>query len=61
MIDCARYSTLSSAHDADRVRRFEQVVRATSSLNHPNILTGYVIGTHGGSLAARWPGTVLPV
>jgi hypothetical protein len=35
------------------MRRFEQVARAISSLNHPNILTGYDIGTHDGSLAAR--------
>src|SRR5262247_1021480 len=36
----------SFAHDADRLRRFEQEAHATSSLNHPNILTIYDIGAH---------------
>lgn len=35
--------------DADRLKRFGQEARATSSLNHPNILTVYDIGTQNGS------------
>src|SRR5262245_14278277 len=39
----------SLAHDADRLRRFEQEAHATSALNHPNILTIHDIGTHEGA------------
>src|SRR5260370_3373656 len=37
------------ASDADRLKRFEQESRATSALNHPNILTIYDIGTRDGA------------
>jgi len=39
----------SFANDADRLRRFEQEARATSALNHPNILTVHDIGNHEGT------------
>jgi Tol biopolymer transport system component len=42
--------TLSSvAADPDRVRRFESEARTAGSLNHPNVLTLYDIGTHEGA------------
>ena len=36
------------AGDTDRLRRFEQEARAASSLNHPNILAIYDVGTSNG-------------
>src|SRR5262245_15925713 len=40
----------SFANDADRLRRFKQEALATSSLNHPNILTIYDIGAAASEL-----------
>ncbi|MEO8574722.1 MAG: protein kinase [Pyrinomonadaceae bacterium] len=37
------------ANDDDRLRRFEQEAKATSALNHPNILTVFDIGEHHGT------------
>src|SRR5262249_32284910 len=39
----------SFAADADRLRRFEQEARATSGLNHPNILAIHDLGNHEGA------------
>jgi serine/threonine protein kinase len=37
------------AVDIDRLHRFEQEARATSALNHPNILTVFDVGNHDGA------------
>jgi eukaryotic-like serine/threonine-protein kinase len=34
------------AHDADRLRRFEQEARAVAALSHPNILAVFDVGAH---------------
>ena len=35
-----------TSQDADRLRRFEQKVRAIGALNQPNILTIHDVGVH---------------
>src|SRR6185503_4161631 len=40
---------LAVARDKDRLRRFEQEVRAVGMLNHPNILTIHDVGTYEGA------------
>lgn len=37
------------ASDADRLKRFEQEARAAGSLNHPNLVTLFELGTHEGT------------
>lgn len=39
-----------AAKDEDRIRRFEQEARAAGTLNHPNVLTIFDIGSHEGTL-----------
>ena len=46
------------AQDAERLRRLEQEARATSALNHPDILTVYDIGTASPELGGS-PYTVM--
>jgi Tol biopolymer transport system component len=41
--------TEALAHDADRLRRFEQEARTIAALNHPNLLGIHDIGTHDGA------------
>jgi serine/threonine protein kinase len=38
-----------NSNDAERLCWFEQEARATSALNHPNILTVHDFGTHEGA------------
>jgi len=40
---------VSLTNDPDRLARFELEAKATSALNHPNILTVFEIGSHDGS------------
>src|SRR5262252_6927210 len=37
------------AHDADRLKRFEQEAQAAGALNHPNITSVFDIGSHEGA------------
>src|SRR5262249_23698756 len=39
----------SYSQDSDRLRRLEQEAQATGTLNHPNILAVYDVGTHHGA------------
>ncbi len=36
----------SLAHDVERMRRFEQEARAIATLNHPNVVAVFDVGTH---------------
>ncbi len=61
------------AVDPERLKRFQQEAQATSTLNHPNILTIHDLGTHegepylvselleGGTLRERMAGLPMPV
>jgi eukaryotic-like serine/threonine-protein kinase len=37
------------SHDAERLHRFEQEARLAGSLNHPNVLTLFDVGSHDGA------------
>src|SRR2546426_9762897 len=62
----------SFSQDTDRLRRFEQEAQAAGTLNHPNILAVYDVGTHddapyvvselleGETLRERLDGPVIP-
>ncbi|MGH9366530.1 MAG: protein kinase domain-containing protein [Thermoanaerobaculia bacterium] len=39
----------SFSQDPDRLRRFEQEAKAASALNHPNIISLFDVGSHGGA------------
>src|SRR6476619_2179927 len=44
-----KFLSANFAADQDRLNRFEQEARATSALNHPNILAVHDTGQHNGS------------
>ena len=44
----------AKAEDVDRRRRFAQEAKTASALNHPGIVTIYVIAQHEGSTSLRW-------
>jgi eukaryotic-like serine/threonine-protein kinase len=39
----------SSVEDSERLRRFEEEVRAAAALNHPNVLSVFDVGLHDGA------------
>ena len=48
---------LSASANPDVLRRFEQEARAAASLNHPNILAVFDVGTHDGVRFIVTPGS----